>query len=61
MLKGGDSYRLPNITGAKAPVAPVLNTTLLIIHKARILRKINPCKNIFGLQKVGKKYTNRGL
>ena len=28
VLKGGDSNRFPNITGAKAPVAPVLNTPL---------------------------------
>ena len=28
MLKGGDSNRFSNITGAKAPVAPVLNTPL---------------------------------
>ena len=37
------------------------NSWILTIHKARILRKKAPWKNIFGLQKVGKKYTNRGL
>ena len=34
---------------------------ILTIHKVRILRKKGPWKNVFGLQKVGKKYTNRWL
>ena len=34
---------------------------ILTIHKAKILRKKAPWKNVFGLQKVGKKYTNRRL
>ena len=34
---------------------------ILTIHKARIFKKKAPWKNVFGLQKVGKKYTNRGL
>ena len=34
---------------------------ILTVHKARILRKKAPRKNIFDLQKVGLKYTNRGL
>ena len=33
---------------------------ILTIHKTRILKKA-PWKNVFELQKVGKKYTNRGL
>ena len=34
---------------------------ILIIHNAWIVRKKAPLKNIFGLQKEGKKYTNHGL
>ena len=32
VLKGSDSNRFPNITGAKAPVAPMLNTPLPNVH-----------------------------
>ena len=37
VLKAGDSNRFPNITGAKAPVAPVLNTPLYDLMIAKKL------------------------
>ena len=54
-------FKISLMISSTSSTVIITRSWILTIHKARILRKKGPWKNVFGHQKVGKNYTNRGL